>query len=416
MRYRDESVKEYYSDMPMPKSKQLFFLDCLAMVQHGILLLMLGPLVPGMMESFAIGESAIGVLLSVGSLGFMLAPASAGLIIDRRGVKSIFLAGAAIEFAFLMTLGFSRLFLLSVLATFFVHVGAGFVETGANVVPTLIRGRRSAHSTMNFIHLFFSLGALLAPLLIGAFLEVSENWRDIPLLVLVPTAILLLASGLVRMPGSVPTTNTENSGNRGSPPLMRRLTLLGGGALFFYVGAEVGVSAWIILYLIETLGFTGLQAASALSLLWASILAGRFVNGALGNRLKARTLVLLSGLGGAVGVLVLVATNSGVVAYVSVCWIGLGFAGTYPNVMAEVNRRIPRRAGAVTGMLATFGAAGAASFQWIIGAIAERSSLRIALLVPALLQVLAVISFMMAIAGERRQVDVVPSLTDPHSS
>ena len=402
--------------MPASNTKPLFVLDCLAMVQHGILLLMLGPLVPGIMESFAIGESAIGVLLSVGSLGFMVGPAPAGLIIDRRGVKSIFLAGTAIELAFLMMFGFSRLFLLSVLANFFVNVGAGFVETGANVVPTLLHGRRSAHSTMNFIHLFFSLGALLAPLLIGAFLEVSGHWHDVPLLVLVPTAILLFASGLVRMPGPLPSTNTANSDDSGSLPLVRRLTLFGGATLFFYVGAEVGVSAWIILYLIETLRFTGLQAASALSLLWASIMAGRFLNGALGNRRKTPTLVLLSGLGGAVGVLILVATNSGVVAYVSVCWIGLGLAGIYPNVMAEVNRRTPRRDGAVTGMLATFGAAGAAAFQWIIGSIAERSSLRIALLVPAILQVLAVVSFMIAIAGDRRQIDVVTGRNHPNSS
>lgn len=46
--------------------RQIAWLNYAAMTQHGIILLLVGPIVPELMRTFGIGESMAGVLLGVG--------------------------------------------------------------------------------------------------------------------------------------------------------------------------------------------------------------------------------------------------------------------------------------------------------------------------------------------------------------
>ena len=375
-------------------------LDCAAMLQHGIVLLILGPLLPEVMESFAIGEARTGMLLSIGSLGFMAGPIVAGLIIDRRGVRLAFLVGLLIEIAFLILFGYSPLFIFAVVANFAIHFGAAFVETAANVVPTLIPSKNSAHATMNYVHLFFSIGAFLGPLFVGFYLEATSNWRGAYLLILVPTSILLVGIILTRFPKPALVSRNQKS-KKGLALVINRMTIMGALTLATYVGAEIGFSAWLVLYLRQSVGFSTIQATSGLALLWITIMIGRYVNGVLGNRVSARLLVVASGIVGGLGVVILLAVEHIVLVYIVLSVVGLALAGVFPNVMAEINRRDPGRAGSITAVMSTGAAAGAAIFQWLMGIVAENASLRAAFLIPAALQFISVVTFLMALSGDR---------------
>lgn len=54
--------------------------NCLIMLHHALILLLLGPMVPEIMKTFGIGEAKTGILLSAGALG----PILGGVLIDRR--------------------------------------------------------------------------------------------------------------------------------------------------------------------------------------------------------------------------------------------------------------------------------------------------------------------------------------------
>ncbi len=82
------------------RNAHLLALNCAVMVQHGVILLINGPIVPSLMNTFSIGESTVGMLLAFGSIGFVMGPLIAGTIIDRIGIGRAFLAGFAIELTF----------------------------------------------------------------------------------------------------------------------------------------------------------------------------------------------------------------------------------------------------------------------------------------------------------------------------
>jgi fucose permease len=298
-------------------------------------------------------------------------------------------------------------FFLAVAANFFVHLGSSFVETGANVLPNMIPRTRSAHSVMNLVHAFFSVGALAGPFLIGLYIDATGNWRPVFFFAMVPTAGLLLWTLAVRIPRRVADSGPPANPFAHLPTVIKsRPVIFGAISLLLYVGAEIGISAWIVHYLQKELGFSTVFSASGLSIIWAFMLAGRFLNSIVGNRFSSRTLVTVSGVGGAVGTIAFLFVSSVPAAYALLGWIGLCLAGVFPNVMAEINHREPERSGTVTAVMALGAAAGASMFQWLIGFLAEHVSLKAAFVTPAVLQALVVVSFAIALIPERRNPTV----------
>ncbi len=378
------------------------------MAQHGIILLLVGPLVPDLMATFGIGESVTGLLLGMGSVGFVAGPLFAGALIDRINVRAALLVGLGIELVFLVLFGVAPLFIVAVAANLLLHLGASFVETSANVMPTLTRSTKSAHSVMNLVHMFFSVGAFAGPFLIGLYLDATGAWRPIMFFTLVPTGALALWTFSARFPRAPRPEARRTDGLPTEDARPRPLAhvgevlrmphaVLGALTLLLYVGAEVGVSSWVVYYLQRRLSLSTVASTTGLSVLWIAIMAGRFANSVLGNRFSSTTLVTVSGLTGAVGVGLFLLADGIVGAYVFLVWVGLCFAGIFPNVMAELNNRVPEKTGTVTAVMAMGASSGAAIFQWFVGFLAETASIVVAFTVPAVLLLLLVATFHAAV-------------------
>ncbi len=401
-------------------------LNFVAMTQHGMILLLLGPLVPSIMETFGVGEGTAGALLSAGSLGFMLGPLLAGVFIDKHGTRSAFVIGSLIEVGFLVILGISPVFVVAVFANLLMHFGAAFIETGANVLPTQIRTNRSAHSIMNLVHVFFSVGAFIGPFLIGIYVDQTGLWRPVFLFMLVPTAILLGQTLFTRLPHAAAPEPAADSAptDRSHAPgpaliiktLKNRKSLFGAAALLFYVGTEVGISSWVVHYLEQVQKLPKVQAASGLSILWIFIMIGRYVNSVLGNRLSSRFLVVVSSITGFAGVILFVLTRGAAAAYGLLALIGLCLSGVFPNIMGELNNRFPNRIGTVTAVMMMGAACGAMLFQWFVGFVAEHVSLQAAFIVPGVLQLLVIVSFLIAIAPDSTKTMIVDDDSESRST
>lgn len=393
----------------MPQSyapaRRIIGLNFAAMAQHGVMLLLLGPLVPSIMTTFGIGESVAGLMLGVGAAGFILGPLVAGALIDRINVRAALIAGLSIEIVTLALFGTAPALALTIAAIFVMRFGASFVETAANVMPTLTGSKRSQHSVMNLVHMFFSIGAFVGPVLIGIYIGTTGEWRPIPLFALVPTVIVLTWAMLTRLPRRPADSETpgmqarRRSFSASDILVLVRMphVLFGALTLMLYVGSEVGISSWVVHYLQKHMGASTAAAAAGLSILWVAIMVGRFLNSIVGNRFAGLPLVVVSGVAGAAGTLAFLFARNLSVAYVLLGWIGLCLSGTFPNVMAAINNRLPGKSGSVTAIMAMGAALGAGVFQWLVGFLAETFSLTVAFITPVVLQLLLVGSFAVAV-------------------
>lgn len=385
----------------MKNRDNLKALNFLLMFQHGLVLLIFGPLVPGIMKTFDIKEGMTGLLLGIGSLGFMVGPLIAGAAIDKTGVKKVVMLGFLGEMVFFALFGASPLFLFAAMATFCLHLTASFVETSGNVMPTLIKGNH-AGSYMNLVHFFFSVGAFISPFLIGLYIGATGRWRPVLFFMMIPTAILLVYAKFIRFPAADKGDVHQMQGFDSLKQTLRdRPAMFGSLTLLLYVGAEVGFSAWVVYYLQSKLGYKPVIASGGLSIVWIGLMVGRFANALLAKKFSSKLLVSTAGIGGLAAGLIFLGLESLYAVYPCLFIIGLCMSGIFPNVMAEINSREPERAGTVTGIMTMGAGAGAMIFQWFVGFIAERTTITVGLIAPAVLMGLLVISYFIALIPKK---------------
>jgi len=150
-------------------------------------------------------------------------------------------------------------------------------------------------------------------------------------------------------------------------PLLWLLALM----LFLYVGAEMGISAWISEFYVKTFRVSPAVGAMTVSTYWLGILLGRLLTSALyrGTR-PARALI---GFGATAAVCLFVALMSGhsLVAAVMFFGAGLGFSAIYPLGMTLTGQVFNRHQGTAIGVISTGGGVGACCFPFLMSAIAD---------------------------------------------
>lgn len=260
-------------------------------------------------------------------------------------------------------------------------VGAGIAGAGCGAIDALASSviidlsATGSGNSLNMLHLFYSVGALAAPLAIGRLVGLGIGWRLIA--AARGLAGLALAAPLARA-GAVPprarsaisTAAQRTSGL--SFGLQLALATLG-VAIACYVAAESGVSSWLV-------GFLGDEpipvATLALGLFWAGIAAGRLVASRVADGFDPVRFTASCALVGGTAILAAVAVTSGSVRITLFLAAGFAFGPVYPMIMAAAGSLFPHRAAAVAGIVTSAGVVGSITYPPLMGVIAGIAGLR----------------------------------------
>jgi len=391
--------------MPVSSRRFLLLIAAMGMTLHGAAFSLIGPMLPSIMGTFGIQEAQTGLLLASSPAGFLLGTLGGGFLIDRRGLKSAYLLGLGVEVLALGLYAIAPIFAAALAAGVILGLGSGVVEATLNTLPARMPAAdqtrvdsQQASSLMNLVHLYFSLGAFIAPLIIGALLERGWLWRTIYGMSVIPTVAMGLTVVGIRFPPALSQAEMAAGRNpeKGETTwtlLRQRPVILGALVLLFYVGAELGIAAWVVLYLQQELHLSIGWASAGLSAFWIAMMVGRYANSHLTLRFSERDLMIASGLGGAVCCWGLLTTRNSLVAFGWLTLVGLLSAGVYPLAMASVNSRYPRFAGRVSGLLSACAGGGALLFPPLLGAVAQGAGLRLAMGLNGLWMIGVAVSF-----------------------
>lgn len=365
---QSEGVRRY--------SMALAVLATAGMVGHGLAMTVTGPVLPEIMRQFGVRETAAGILLASGSLGFMAGCLLGGFVTDEVGLKPVLITTWVGVAAALAGCALAGSFVLLMIAYACLGIASGVLETGLNILPAQVGG---GAGLMNVIHMGFGVGALSAPAIAGYALETGLGWR-LPYLLVAAVPIVLL---LWALPVSMPAAPRHTLHEQRQPilKLLRHpLVLLSAAGLLFYVAAELSISNWIVLFMGQRFELPPMQASLSLSVYWGLILVGRLLQGPLSQRFSLPALVVTSSVAFGVGILGIARSGTSATAFAFLVLAGLGASGLYPNIMIYANGRYLRQIGAVTGVLSMTAAAGSFAFQPIVGRVAELYGLELAFL------------------------------------
>jgi fucose permease len=259
----------------------------------------------------------------------------------------------------------------------------GVLEVGVNALFLALyptgRGR-----ALNFVHVWFSVGALVGPLAIGQLLARGVSWEAVTLLTAALASPVAGLAAAVRFPPD-PKVSAPGEGEGGVEGAPRERSLLPfaglGIAMACYVAAEIGVSSWLVRYL-DAAPVT--VATGALSLFWAGLTVGRLVSSWVADRFGHMAFCVASAAGGSVLLAgAVVAPLEPALALYALA--GACFGPVYPLIMAIGGDLYPRRLSALSGGLTAAAFVGSLIYPPLIGILAETVGIGAGLLGAALL-------------------------------
>ena len=330
----------------------------------GICAISAGVVVSLLQERYGFAYGMTGTLLSLMSVGNLLAGLLMGMLPSALGMKrSVLLLtiGYAVGYGLMSLTGLP---ILLALAFFIVGIAKGSV---LNTCTILVSGNSADRTRgMNTMHACYACGALLCPFLISAAARVSTTLAVLALAAL--GLVLWLVYLFTPMAGRAKAkeTVTDWSFLRSS-----RFWLLT-GLLFCQNAAEQSVVGWMVTYFKDSGIIAGTLAAYTVTVMWGATLIGRLLIAfvfPLKNPRKA--MVGMSVLCTVFYVLLVMAHTQGA-AIALLFAFAISMSGLNPTAVASAGRMT-----SVTsmGIMLPVASSGAILMPWVIGMVAERAGL-----------------------------------------
>jgi len=332
-------------------------------------------------HDFGQSDASFGLFYLITALCYALGAFVGGLLSERVGRKRVLLAAAALLALGLGGEGAAPTWVALIGAATAVNVGAGATDGGINGL-FLDLYRHARGGALNRLHMFFGIGALLAPIAVGLALTARVPWRAVPFGAAVGCLPLLALLATAPLPTGrreqavEPRPRTRE--DQGSSLPFAGLAL----SIGLYVATEMGVSNWVVRLL------SGVPVATAtgiLSLFWLGLAAGRLLSNWLAERLDYAAFTLgciaLASLALAAAVL----SPSLPLTAALFTLAGLGSGPIYPMIMALGGDRYPHRLAALSGALSGAAVTGSIVYPPLMGLMAAHIGLRGGMIGAALL-------------------------------
>ena len=345
--------------------------------------LLVPTLIRSIKQAYDQTDAGIGVAYFAYSVAYATGSVLGGQIMERIGRRAVLVGAAVLHGVGIAGFGLAPSWPLFLVAMLPAGVGAGCLDGGSNglVLDVYRDGRGRA---MNLLHVWFSVGALLSPLLIGRAVEGGLSWEAVMVLSALPLSGLAVAYALVPMPtgrrGRLAPASSAIPAAAGR--LLSGPLILLGVAIASYVAAEIGVSNWLVRFLEPAPIAT---ATLALSLTWAGATVGRLLSSVIADRFDHLrfTLVCIVLMGLAIGLAVAAPTLPLSIAMFTLAGVASG--PVFPMIVALGGERYPDRSAAVGGALVGCAVVGSTIYPPAIGFLSVTVGLPIAMAGNALL-------------------------------
>lgn len=351
---------------------------------YGAVVFAFGPCLTSMADRFGVSVGQLGSLFTLYAVGLIPSVLLHGYLSDIIGRRFLLLSAIGV-----MALGCGLFGLVAMIAgprslafplavMVLLGYGGGGIESVANILVT-DDNQPSPAFALNATHAFFAIGAVLSPLAVSLLLRSDLSWH----FVFYGSAALFVVLFLLLLPQRMPSPTSEPF-FPGEAVALLRLPLVWWflAATTFYVGAELGVSAWVSPLMENVLSTRRDVAGLSVSLFWALMIVGRMVVSALSVRLRAPQLLFALALGSAVSTLAIAYATDSAGCLVATGATGLFMSGIFAMLLVDASRHFPQRLGSVFGIMMAGIGIGSLTIPAAMGWLSEVAGFRLAMFVP----------------------------------
>ncbi|MGC8778461.1 MAG: MFS transporter, partial [Candidatus Caldatribacteriaceae bacterium] len=354
--------------------QKLYFLVAVAFYFLALSMVLTGAVLPEWLNRFGVSPSEGGQLFFLYYLSYVVMTFLSGMLSDLLGEQWVL----TLSQVFLLA-GFAAVSLADHFSTIkwgmlLMGFGGGFCEAPLTGLVSKVFAGEEGYA-LNVSQISFGLGAASGPFLMGFFLSRGISWR---LLYLVSSFVSLLLLIVFVSGKTLFAVSRDRTVKKDWLGLLdfRGLLLSSFLAIFLYVGAEIGSSAWMSTYLVLELKASVYVGGVAMAIFWGAITVGRLLFAQL-SRFFASSLLLRFAVGIGLGFLVLLNVTRRIdLVLLALGGVGFGYSAIWPFIVANVASKVSHLQATAIGFTVAFGGMGALFFPWLMGVWIDSLNLR----------------------------------------
>ncbi|RZK49316.1 MAG: MFS transporter [Pedobacter sp.] len=272
------------------KKKTVFIAACAGMLLFGITLITLGSVTVDLTARFSLDAKNSGTIFSILPIGILIGSFLFGPICDKYGYKPILSFAALCMFQGFQGIAFTQNLAVLYIAVFLFGFGGGIINTGTNALVSDI-SENNKGANLSILGVFFGLGAIGMPLLIGLFKPIASSFSIVSGVGVITLLVYIFYLSIAFPKEKVNTTEVPQSDWK---RLLSPLLLLISMVLFFQSSLEAIINNWTTTFLIEEHGMQASDALYALSLHMAGMIVMRVLLGSVMRSWKLNSIMWLS--------------------------------------------------------------------------------------------------------------------------
>ncbi len=359
--------------------------------------------VPAAKSQVHLSDGTLGVALLAVPVGLVLGAALAERLVDRVGSRVLARICGVGSCLAVMTPGLAHTLPELMAGLFVIGVVGGTLDVSLNAQGVRVEAAYG-RPVMTSMHAFYSLGAILGSLaggglawagvgllpslvaigVLGALIDGTAGPWLLPEKSRLAPATQAVPAPAANWPDSppVPSGTSVTDDTADARRRVRRLVLALGVLGVCGLVGEGAAGDWSAVYLQDNLGTSAGLAALGFSAFSVTMTLGRGVGDRLIHRFGVVSVIRVGGMIATVGIALALATPAPAVAIAGFTAFGAGLSIVVPQVFAAGGRADPFRPGSGLAKVVGLGYTGMAAGPAIIGLVADKIGLHLALLIP----------------------------------
>ena len=344
----------------------VFTAACIGMCFFGVSMITLGSVLPALVSKLGLSGLQATSLVTFLPLGMLIGSVIFGPIVDRFGHKALLVPGCIIVLLGVEGLIFFRSVPLLQVSIVGIGLGGGILNGETNALVSDISGESEKGSRLSFLGMFYGLGALGIPSLLGILSEYYSFET-----ILQGIGFIMLAGILFCIPVRFPTPKQAQGFpvKEGLGLLKESALLLLSLVLFFQSGIEGVCNNWSTSYLGRMTDIPANRALIVLTCMVAGLTIARMLQILIWKKVQPAKVLPYSLILTAIGFGLLTASPGFLRAATGMVLIGMGLSPTYPVILSILGTRYPALSGTAFSIALAIALVGQTCMNGLMGMI-----------------------------------------------
>lgn len=377
------------------KNKYLLTITILMYVAFGLVTSVIGVIIDKFQSEYNLPLQIAALLPFAFYLSYGLFSVLFGIAMDRIGARSVLLLGMA-----LMTLGSflfyaSSNYVIVILMIFTTGVGVTAIQTAGN--PFIRELDTPSRYTANLTAIIGigALGYAFSPLLVPLIQNNGFSWSSVYLIFGVINGLLFVLLYFAKFPKVHILEEEKIQLTKVASLLQNPIILFYGLGIFLYVGAEVGTSSYILIFMKQVHGVNDndsfwkvgsllntafpSKAALAVALFWLFQAIGRLIISPMMKLVGEKKIFIFHSLGTVITLIFAIfgSTDFSLVAFILV---GYFTCASFTSIYSAAIQSFESHHGTISGILGT-AIVGGAFIGWLVGAVGGSFNMKWAMMI-----------------------------------